>query len=80
MFAGLVVSFAAACVRVSSAACLESQQEALLDASTSFAAAGLSTAQLEALVRLPWPQKQVSVVSMPTRHMCQAHSTLQAAA
>ena len=65
MLAGLLVSFAAACMRVSNAISSQSQQQALLGASNIFAAAGLSTSQLEALLRLPW-QQMVSVVTTCT--------------
>ena len=65
VFAGLLVSFAAACMRVSNATSSQSQQQALLGASNMFAAAGLSTSQLEALLRLPW-QIMVSLVTTCT--------------
>lgn len=60
LLAGLLDTFAAACVRVSAASRSESQQQALAAASSAFAAAGLTTAQLETLVRLPWQQMQVT--------------------
>lgn len=66
MFAGLLVSFAAACMRVSNATSSQSQQQALLGATNTFAAAGLSTSQLEALLRLPWQQTANVVTTSAT--------------
>jgi hypothetical protein len=65
MVAGLLVAFAAACMRTSSAAPADLQQHALAGASAAFAAAGLSTAQLEAILRLPWQKMQVCNSSAP---------------